>query len=129
MVVMVVLVLLFLMVMMMLVVMVMIVVTAARIMVMVVMLMLVLILVVMMAAAAHAVLIVVVMMLVLFHGLTGLLQQGLHKVILTLHGLQDLRTGQLVPVGGHDGGLGVLLPQHGHGLLDLFLAGRAGAAQ
>ena len=68
-------------------------------------------------------------MLVLFHGLTGLLQQSLHKVVLTLHGLQDLRTGQLVPVGGHDGGLGVLLPQHSHGLLDLFLAGRAGAAQ
>ena len=93
------------------------------------MIVLVLILVVMMAAAAHAVLVVVVVMLVLLHGLAGLLQQGLHKVVLTFHGLQDLCAGQLVPIGGHDGGLGVLLPQHGHGLLDLLLAGSAGAAQ
>ena len=59
----------------------------------------------------------------------SLLQQLLHEVPLGLHGRHDLLAFQLVPVGGDDGSLGVLLPDHGHGAGDLVLAGGAGAAQ
>ena len=97
------------------------------------------IMVVMMAAAAHTVLMVVMMvMLVLFFlVLVGVLFVGLGshgdqfglEVVLGGHGLQDLLTGQVIPCGGHDGGGGVLFPQHCHGGGDLFLAGGLGAAE
>ena len=97
------------------------------------------IMVVMMAAAAHTVLMVVMMvMLVLFFlVLMGVLFVGLGshgdqlglEVVLGGHGLQDLLTGQVIPCGGHDGGGGVLFPQHCHGSGDLFLAGGLGAAE
>ena len=116
------------------------------VLVVVVVMMLVLILIVvivvmvmMMAAAAHTVLIVVMMvMLVLFFlVLVGVLLVGLGshgdqlglEVVLGGHGLQDLLTGQVIPCGGHDGGSGVLFPQHCHGSGDLFLAGGLGAAE
>ena len=59
----------------------------------------------------------------------GLLQQLLHEVPLGLHGIHNLLALQLVPVGGDDGGLRVLLPDHGHGAGDLVLTGSAGTAQ
>ena len=55
-------------------------------------------------------------------------QLGL-EIVLGGHGLEDLLTGQGVPGGGHDGGGGVLLPQHGHGSSDLLLGGVLGTAQ
>ena len=108
-----------------------------------VMLMLVLVIIIVMivvvTAAAHTVLMVVMMvMLVLFFlVLVGVLLVGLGshgdqlglEVILGGHGLQNLLTGQVIPCGGHDGGGGVLFPQHCHGSGDLFLAGGLGAAE
>ena len=109
------------------------------VMMLVLILVIIVIMVMMMAAAAHTVLIVVMMvMLVLFFlVLVGVLlvclgshgdQLGL-EVVLGGHGLQDLLTGQVIPCGGHDGGSGVLFPQHCHGSGDLFLAGGLGAAE
>ena len=86
------------------------------------------------------VIIVVVVMMVfvlLFLVLVGVLLVGLGshgdqlslEVVLGGHGLQNLLTGQVIPCGGHDGGGGVLFPQHCHGGGDLFLAGGLGAAE
>ena len=109
------------------------------VMMLVLILVVIIVMVMMMAAAAHTVLMVVMMvMLVLFFlVLVGMLfvclgshgdQLGL-EVVLGGHGLQDLLTGQVIPCGGHDGGGGVLFPQHCHGSGDLFLAGGLGAAE
>ena len=71
--------------------------------------------------------IVVVMMLVLmlrlFRGVLRphLLQQLVGQGHL-LDGGEDGLAVQLVPGGGEDGGIGVLLPQHGHGGIQLLLA-------
>ena len=109
------------------------------VMMLVLILVIIIVMVVMMAAAAHTVLIVVMMvMLVLFFlVLVGVLFVGLGshgdqlglEVVLGGHGLQNLFTGQVIPCGGHDGGSGVLFPQHCHGSGDLFLAGGLGAAE
>ena len=109
------------------------------VMMLVLILVVIVIVVVMMAAAAHTVLIVVmmVMLVLLFLVLVGVLlvclgshgdQLGL-EVVLGGHSLQDLLTGQVIPCGGHDGGGGVLFPQHCHGSGDFFLAGGLGAAE
>ena len=98
-------------------------VAAAALLVMIVMM--VLVVMVMVVAALLAMLVV---MAALGADLS-LLQQLLHEVPLGLHGRHDLLALQLVPVGGDDGGLGVLLPDHGHSAGDLVLAGGAGAAQ
>ena len=62
-------------------------------------------------------------------GGTGLLQQFGHQVPLAVHDRNDLGAGQGSPVGGHDGGGGVLFGQQGHGVGDLLLAGVAGTAE
>src|SRR5699024_8155080 len=98
------------------------VVTAAALLIVVVMM------VMLMLVVVAALLAMLVVMAALGADL-GLLQQLLHEVPLGLHGRHDLLTLQLVPVGGDDGGLGVLLPDHGHGAGDLVLAGGAGTAQ
>ena len=96
--------------------------------------------VVMAAAAMIVVVLMIVMVLVLvllFLILVGVLLVGLGshgnqlglEIVLGGHGLEDLLTGQGVPGGGHDGGGGVLLPQHGHGSSDLLLGGVLGTAQ
>ena len=78
---------------------------------------------------------VVVMMLVFVlvrvgHvGSASLGQQLGDQVALAVHDGDDLCAGQGGPVGGHDGGGGVLFPQHCHGSGDLFLAGGLGAAE
>ena len=100
------------------------------------------IMVMVMAAAAMLIMVIIVvvvmMMFVLFFlVLVGVLLVGLGshgdqlslEVVLGGHGLQDLLTGQVIPCGGHDGGGGVLFPQHCHGSGDLFLAGGLGAAE
>ena len=76
---------------------------------------------------------VVVMVLVLpgvgLVGGAGLGQQFGHQIPLAVHDRNDLRAGQHGPVGGNDGGGGVLFGQQSDGVGDLFLAGVAGAAQ
>ena len=114
------------------------------IVIMVVMVMLVLVLIVvlvvmMMAAAVVVVLIVVVMVMMVVlvlilvgmgHvGGAGLSQQLGDEIALAVHDGDDLCAGQDGPVGGDDGGSGVLLGQQGDGGSDLLLTGVAGAAQ
>ena len=108
-------------------------------MLMLVVVIVVFVVVVVMAAAAMivAVLMIVMVLVLLFLILVGVLLVGLGshgdqlglEIVLGGHGLEDLLTGQGVPGGGHDGGGGVLLPQHGHGSSDLLLGGVLGTAQ
>ena len=94
--------------------------------------------VVVMVAALVAVLImvmVVVMMLFLIlvrMGSIGSLcfaQKLGNQVALTIHNGNDLCTGQFVPIGGHNGGGGVLFLDQGNSCGNLFLVCAAGAAQ
>ena len=94
--------------------------------------------VVVMVAALVAVLImvmVVVMMLFLIivrMGSIGSLcfaQKFGNQVALTIHNGNDLCTGQFVPIGGHNGGGGVLFLDQGNSCGNLFLVCAAGAAQ
>ena len=62
-------------------------------------------------------------------GGAGLLEQLGHQVPLAVHDRDDLAAGEGGPVGGDDGGGGVLFGQQGHGVGDLLLAGVAGAAE
>ena len=98
----------------------------------------VIIMVVVMVAALVAVLImvmVVVMMLFLIlvrMGSIGSLcfaQKLGNQVALTIHNGNDLCTGQFVPIGGHNGGGGVLFLDQGNSCGNLFLVCAAGAAQ
>ena len=97
----------------------------------------VIIMVVVMVAALVAVLImvmVVVMMLFLIlvrMGSIGSLcfaQKLGNQVALTIHNGNDLCTGQFVPIGGHNGGGGVLFLDQGNSCGNLFLVCAAGAA-
>ena len=106
------------------------------IMVVVAALMLVLLLVMVMVAAfvlLPVMVMVVVMVLVLpgvgLVGGAGLGQQFGHQIPLAVHDRDDLGAGEHGPVGGDDGGGGVLFGQQGDGVGDLLLAGVAGAAQ
>ena len=62
-------------------------------------------------------------------GLAGLGQQLRHQIPLAVHHRHDLCAGQGGPVGGDDGGGGVLFAEQRHGLGDFLLAGGAGAAE
>ncbi|EFB75082.1 hypothetical protein SUBVAR_06628 [Subdoligranulum variabile DSM 15176] len=95
-----------------------------------------LVLVMMMVAALMllAVLMVVMVVMLLLAGMglvggPGLVQQLGHQVALAVHDRDDLGAGQGGPVGGDDGGGGVLLGEQGHGVGDLLFAGVAGAAE
>ena len=68
------------------------------------------------------VLMVVMVVLDLLHQLVG-------QVLPALHGGEDLRPGELVPGGGEDGGLGVLLPQQSDGSVQLVLIDLLSAGQ
>ena len=61
--------------------------------------------------------------------LLQLRQQLFLQAVALLHGGQQLRAGELVPGGGDNGGLGVLLPQQGHGGVQLLSAELLGAAE
>ena len=110
-------------------------------MLMLVVVIVVFVVVVVMAAAAMIVavlmIVMVLVLVLLFLILVGVLLVGLGshgdqlglEIVLGGHSLEDLFTGQGVPGGGHDGGGGVLLPQHGHGSSDLLLGGVLGTAQ
>ena len=99
----------------------------------------VIIMVVVMVAALVAVLIMVmvVVMMMLFlilvrMGSIGSLcfaQKLGNQVALTIHNGNDLCTGQFVPIGGHNGGGGVLFLDQGNGCGYLLLVCAAGAAQ
>ena len=92
----------------------------------------VMLMLVVMAAAALAVM-VVMMVLVLMLVLSVSLGSHCHQLRLEIglggHSLQDLLAGQVVPIGGHDGGGGVLLAQQGYGSCHLVLRGGLGAAE
>ena len=72
-------------------------------------------LVVMMAAAAML-FIVVMMVMLLLHFLKLCLHRGL-----ALHSLQQLRAGKLIPGCGNDGGIFIVLTEHCHSRIQLFL--------
>ena len=95
--------------------------------VMLVLLILIVIVVVMMAAAALLV-IVVMMMVMLMRLVLKMLELG-GEGVLPLHGLENLRAGDLIPGGGDDRGGGVLLAQHGDAAVELFLAQTVGAGE
>ena len=93
---------------------------------------------VMMVVAAFMLLAILMMMVMVvmlllagmgFVGGAGFAEQFRHQIPFAVHHRDDLRAGQGGPVGGHDGGGGVLFGQQGHGVGDLLLAGVAGAAQ
>ena len=93
--------------------------------------------VVVMVAALVAVLIMVMVVMMLFlilvrMGSIGSLcfaQKLGNQVALTIHNGNDLCTGQFVPIGGHNGGGGVLFLDQGNGCGNLLLVCAAGAAQ
>ena len=106
------------------------------IVVMVFVIVVILVMVVMMMLVAVVILIMVMMMVVLMLvlGLFGLvlrphLGQQLVREGHLLDGGEDGLAVQLVPRGGDDGGVRVLLPQHGHGGLQLLLAQLLGAGE
>ena len=103
------------------------------IMVVMVMLMLVFIIVMVVVAAAGAVLIMLIMvmvvMLVLVLGLLGKELQLLFKGILVLHRLEYLCAGELIPRGGNDGGVLVVLAQQSDAGFKLFGLDTVRAAQ
>jgi len=87
---------------------------------------------VMMMLVLLVVIMVMVMMVVLF--LLGLMlgPDALHQLVRQGHLLHSGQNGlavQLVPGGGDDGGIPVLLPQQGHGSLQLLGADLLGAAE
>ena len=96
---------------------------AVLVMVMVVMMLMV-------VAAALAMLIVVMMMVMLVllvlgaHFFQQLIGQG-HL----LNGGEDGLAGKLIPGSGEDGGVGILLPQHFNGGMELFVAQLLGAGE
>ena len=99
--------------------------------VMVVVMMLVLVLiviVVVMVMTAAAFLILVVMMVMLMRLVLEVLELG-GEGVLPLHGLENLRAGDLIPRGGDDRGGGVLLAQHGDAAVELLLAQTVGAGE
>ena len=80
------------------------------------------------------IMVVVMVVMLLLTGVGGVVrlrlgEQLCDQIALAVHDRYDLRAGQGVPVGGHDGGGGVLFCQQRHGLGDLVLAGGGGAAQ
>ena len=103
------------------------------VLIMVVMLMLMVMVMVMMFMLVMIVIIVVVVMMMVFR-LLGLVlgADALHQLVRQrhlLHGRQNGLAVQLIPGGGDDGGVRVLLPQQRHGGLQLFGADLLGAAE
>ena len=93
---------------------------AVLVMLVVVMLVIMVMMMLMIVAAAGAMLIMlVVMMRMLMHD--GL-QHLLGEIVILLHRGEDLRTGELIPRGGDDAGLVVMLAQQRYGRLQLLLA-------
>ena len=88
------------------------VVTAAALLVMIMVMMLMVV-----TAAAMLVMVVVVMVMLLLQ-----LSQLSSQSCLTLHRLDQLLAGKLVPGGGHDGGIFVVLPDHGNRGIQLCLS-------
>ena len=89
---------------------------------------------VMVVVAALVVMVVVMVVMLLLPGVGGVVrlrlgEQLCDQIALAVHDRYDLRAGQGVPVGGHDGGGGVLFCQQRHGLGNFVLAGGGGAAQ
>ena len=92
---------------------------------------LLMVMIVMVAAFAVVVVMMVMLLLIPVGGVggLGLLDELGHQVPLAVHDGHDLLAVQGGPVGGDDGGGGVLFLQQGHGLGHLGLVGVAGAAE
>ena len=100
--------------------------------VMVMLVLVVIVMVVMAAAGAVLVMLIVVMivvMVVLVLGLLGKELQLLFKGILVLHRLENLCAGELIPRGGNDGGVLVVLAQQSNAGFKLFGLNTVRAAQ
>ena len=69
-------------------------------------------------------LVMMVMMVIVFH-----LGQGMRQGIFSLHSLPQLRAGQLIPGGGDQGGVIVMLPQQGNSSVQLCLGDGIGAGK
>ena len=99
-------------------------------MVVVVMVVVVMVVVVMAAGAALAVLVVVmVVLLIPAVAVADLLHQLLRQGAAALHGGHDLVAGELLPGGGEDGRLGILVPQQAGGHIQLGLVHVLGAGE
>ena len=94
------------------------VIVAAAVAILIVVMMVMMLVMVMIVAAAVAVL-VVIMMMVMLVVMLDLLHEGIGHGHL-LDGGKDGLAVQLVPGGGEDGGIGVLLTEHGNRLLQLL---------
>ena len=100
--------------------------------VMVMLVLVVIVMVVMAAAGAVLIMLIVVMivvMVVLVLGLLGKELQLLFKGILVLHRLENLCAGELIPRGGNDGGVLVVLAQQSDAGFKLFGLDTVRAAQ
>ena len=88
-------------------------------------------LVVVVVTAALAVLVVIVMVMVMLMLMMRMRQsfQLCLQGILALHGFKQLRCAELIPIGGDNGGGGIVLTQHCHAIGYLFLACRSGVRQ
>ena len=106
------------------------------VMVMMMVLMLLMVMVMMMVLMLLMVMIMIVVMMAGAVGVVALLRPvGLQRLqrrlqrILLLHGLHELRAAELIPGSGDDHGLGILLPDQLHRLLQLFLVHALGPGQ
>jgi len=89
---------------------------------MVMIVMMVLMIVVMAAAGAVLIVIVVVMFMLMVMVLCCLhLRNDLGNGSAALHSFLQLRTGELAPGCGDDGSIGIMLPEHFHGSIQLLL--------
>ena len=73
---------------------------------------------------AGAAFLMVVMVVMMFHLLQILLHGGI-----AVHGVQQLRTGQFMPGGRHQGGMGIVFPQQRNGSIQLGLRNGIRAGQ
>ena len=97
--------------------------------VMVMLVLVVIVMVVVAAAGAVLIMLIVVVMVVLVLGLLGKELQLLFKGILVLHRLENLCAGELIPRGGNDGGVLVVLAQQSDAGFKLFGLDTVRAAQ
>ena len=100
--------------------------TAAALAFLVVMMVMMLLMVMTAAALAFLVMMMVMMLLVV---MMFFLHQILCSGILTLHGIHDLAAGQLVPGGGNQRCICIMLPQQRHSAIQLCLGNGIGTGQ
>ena len=100
---------------------------AAAAMLIVLMMMLVMMMLMLVVVAATGAVLIVLMMMVMMNMFQRC--KILCQSRLAFHGFQKLSTRQLTPRRGNDGGVGIMLPEHFYGLVQLGLGDRIGPGQ